>query len=95
MDLQLIIIVYVDDLNFVGTKYPLSTPIVGRSNKGDDLYHPRKEDKELIDELYLYLAMVRVLLYLAISTRSDIAFAISVLARHNTCPIIRHWNAEI
>lgn len=72
--------------------YPLSTPMVGRSNQGDDPYRPCEEEEEPLSEQYPYLAAVGGLLYLATSTRPDIAFAISVLARHSSRPTLRHWN---
>jgi len=57
-----IIVVYVDDLNLVGTKYPLLTPLIGCSNKGDDSYLPCKEEEPL-GEQYPYLATIGALLY--------------------------------
>jgi len=30
--------------------YLLSTPMVGRSNKGNDPYHPYKEEEETLNE---------------------------------------------
>ena len=72
--------------------HPLSTPMVGRSNKGDDPYRPCEEEEEILGEQYPYLAAVGALLYLATSTRPDISFAVSVLARHSARPTLRHWN---
>jgi len=67
--------------------YLLSTPIIGHSNNGDDPYRLCKEEK-LLSEQYLHLAKVGALLYLAPSTRPNITFAISILARHNACPLL-------
>ena len=72
--------------------HPLSTPMVGRSSKGDDPYRPCEEEEEILGEQYPYLAVVGALLYLATSTRPDISFAVSVLARHSARPTLRHWN---
>lgn len=72
--------------------YPLSIPTVGRNTKGDDLYHPYKEEEETLTKQYSYLAVVGGLLYLATSTRLDISFAVSILARHSARLTIRHWN---
>jgi hypothetical protein len=72
--------------------HPLSTPMVGRSSKGDDPYRPCEEEEEILGEQYPYLAAVGALLYLATSTRPDISFAVSVLARHSARPTLRHWN---
>jgi hypothetical protein len=40
-----------------------------------------------------YLAAVGALMYLATSTRPDIAYAVGYLARFNSNPGIAHWNA--
>ena len=67
--------------------HPLSTPMVGRSTNGDDPYRPCEEEKTL-SEQYPYLIAIGALLYLATSTRPDIAFAISILARHSAHPTL-------
>ena len=72
--------------------HPLSTPMVCRSNNDNDPYRPCEEEEETLSEQYPYLAAVGALLYLATSTRPDIAFAVSVLARHSARPTLRHWN---
>jgi hypothetical protein len=38
-----------------------------------------------------YRSAVGCLLYLALTTRPDIAYAVSVLSRHNSAPLQRHW----
>src|SRR5258708_10684571 len=40
-----------------------------------------------------YLSSVGSLMYLAIGTRPDIAFAVGLLSRFNSCPAKVHWNA--
>lgn len=72
--------------------YPLSRPMVGRGYNGHDSYRPCKEEEEILGDQYPYLVVVGALLYLATSTILDIAFAVSVLARHSVRPILRHWN---
>ena len=49
------------------------------------------EEEEYYDKTR-YLAAVGALLYLSTFTRSDISFAMSVLARHSKRPSIHHWN---
>jgi hypothetical protein len=38
-----------------------------------------------------YLSAIRTLMYLANSTRSDIASAVNLLARHDATPTKLHW----
>ena len=69
----------------------LSAPMIGRSRTQDDPYHPCEEEEEEFYDKTRYLAAVGAFFYLATFTRPDISFAISVLARHNQRPSIRHW----
>lgn len=69
---------------------PISAPMIGRSKTCDDPYRPCEEEEEEVDR-QRYLAAVGPLLYLATHTRSDIAFVVSVLARHSRKPTHRHW----
>ena len=63
------------------------------SSTFDDPYGPlEEEDEEEFPNKTRYLATVGALLYLSTYTRPNIAFATSVLARHNQRPGIRHWN---
>jgi len=39
-----------------------------------------------------YLSEIGSLLYLVKCTRSDISFALSLLAKYNSAPIRHHWN---
>ena len=71
---------------------PLSAPMIGRSKTSNDSYAPCKEEEEEFYNRTQYLAAVGALLYLSTYTRSDISFAVSVLARHSQKPGVRHWN---
>jgi hypothetical protein len=71
---------------------PLSAPMMGRSKTSDDPYRPCEEEEEEFYDRTCYLAAVGALLYLSTFTRPDISFSISVLARHNQKPAMRHWN---
>jgi hypothetical protein len=50
------------------------------------------EEKEEMNAIP-YINAVGSLMYLAIMTRPDIAYAVGVLARFNSNPGIKHWNA--
>ena len=71
---------------------PVSTPI----NPGISLTQsqcPSTPDEVQEMRTVPYISAVGSLLYLAISTRPDIAYAVSVLARFNTNPGKAHWAA--
>ena len=70
---------------------PLSAPMIGRSITKDDPYHPCQEEEEEFTDKTRYLAAVGALLCLATFTGLDISFTVSVLARHNHKPSMRHW----
>ena len=71
--------------------HPLSAPMIGKSKTGNDPYHPREEEEEVVDK-QRYLTAVGGFTYLTTHTRPDIAFATSMLARHSQNPTARHWN---
>jgi hypothetical protein len=72
--------------------YPAKTPMIGRSLQVDqDPYRPRKEGEEVLGAEYLYLSAIGALMYLANSTRPDIAFAVNLLGRYSAEPTKRHW----
>jgi hypothetical protein len=52
-----------------------------------------KEGDELLGPKVPYRAIVGSLLYVATWGRPDIAFAVTQLARFQTAPAIKHWNA--
>lgn len=60
----------------------LAAPMVGRSKTNDDPYQPHEEEGEIVDK-QKYLTAVGAFTYLTTHTRSDIAFATSILARHS------------
>src|SRR5260370_7723409 len=51
-----------------------------------------QEEKDYMSSIP-YLSAVGSLMYLAIGTRPDIAFAVGLLSRFNSCPAKVHWNA--
>jgi len=64
--------------------YPNKTPMVVRSlDKEKDIFRPREEGEEILGSEYPYLSLIGALMYLANSTRPDIAFAVNLLARHS------------
>ena len=67
-------------------KNSISAPMIGRSETSADQYRPCKEEEEEVDK-QRYLAAVKALISL---TPPDIAFATSVLARHNHNPTHQH-----
>ena len=72
--------------------YPNKTPMVVRSlDKEKDIFRPREEGEEILGSEYPYLSLIGALMYLANSTRLDIAFAVNLLARHSAAPTKRHW----
>ena len=72
--------------------YPNKTPMVVRSlDKEKDIFRPREEGEEILGSEYPYLSLIGALMYLANSTRPDIAFAVNLLARHSAAPTKRHW----
>ena len=56
-----------------------------------DVFRPRGEGEEILGSEFLYLSLIGALMYLANSTRPDIAFAVNLLARHSASPTKRHW----
>ena len=50
-----------------------------------------EEEEEILGPHVPYLSAIGALIYLANSTRPDIAFAVNLLARHSVEPTKRHW----
>ena len=72
--------------------HPTKTPMVVQSlDLNKDPFRPRDEGEGILGPEVPYLSAIGVLMYLANSTPPDIAFAVNLLARHNTIPTKRHW----
>ena len=73
--------------------HPLSTPMVVRSlDVNKDPFRPQEKDEEILGSEVPYLSAIGALMYLANTTRPDIAFAVNLLARYSSAPTRRHWN---
>jgi hypothetical protein len=73
--------------------YSARTPMVIHALKKDtDPFRPKEEGEEVLGQEYPYLSVIGVLMYLANSTRPDIAFIVNCLARHSMAPTMHHWN---
>ena len=69
----------------------LSISIVVRSlDINKDPFRPHENDEELLCPKVPYLSAIGTLLYLANTTRPDIAFSVNVLARYSSTPTRRH-----
>ena len=72
--------------------YPSRTPMVVRSlDMEKDPFRPRDDGEEILGQEYPYLSAIGALMYLANSTRPDVAFAVNLLARYSAAPTKRHW----
>jgi len=72
--------------------YPTKTLMVVRSiDIKKDHFRPPDEGEEVLGSQVPYLSVVGALMYFANSIRSDIAFAVNLLARHSAKPTKRHW----
>ncbi|GJT46045.1 reverse transcriptase domain-containing protein [Tanacetum coccineum] len=66
---------------------PLSTPMTGRSlNVDNDPFRPCEDDEEVLGPEVPYLSAFGALMYLTNCTRSDISFAVNLLARFSSSP---------
>jgi hypothetical protein len=65
--------------------------VLEKFNIKTDPFRPLDEGEEALGPQVPYLSAIRALMYLANSTRPDIAFAVNLLARHNAAPTKRHW----
>jgi hypothetical protein len=73
--------------------YPSKTPMVVRAlEKDTGPFRPRQEGEEVLGSEYSYLSVIRALMYLSNNIRSDIAFAVNLLARYSAAPTIHYWN---
>jgi len=55
-----------------------------------DPFKPREEGEKKLGPQVPYLSVVGALMYLTNSNRSDIAFAVNLLARHSATPTKCH-----
>ena len=73
--------------------HPLITPMVVRSlDVNKDPFQTQEKDEEILGSEVPYLSAIGALMYLANTTRPDIAFAVNLLARYSSAPTRRHWN---
>ena len=73
--------------------HPLSTPMVVRFLEVDkDPFRPKEDIEDILGLEVPFLSAIGELLYLANCTKTDIAFAIKLLARFSASPTRRHWN---
>ncbi|XP_051124753.1 secreted RxLR effector protein 161-like [Andrographis paniculata] len=72
--------------------HSLSTLMVVRTlDPIKDPFRPKVENEEALGPEVPYLSAIGALMYLANSTRPDIAFAVNLLARFSAMPTQRHW----
>jgi hypothetical protein len=72
--------------------YPSKTLMVVRSlDLEKDPFRSRDDEEQILGSEFPYLSAIGALMYLANNTRPDIAFAVNLLARHNSAPMKRHW----
>ena len=56
-----------------------------------DPFRPCEEEEDILGPHVPYLSAIGALMYLANSTRPDIAFAVNLLARHSATSTKCHW----
>jgi len=56
-----------------------------------DPFRPQDAGEEILGPHVSYLSAIGALMYLANSTKLDIAFTVNLLARHSAAPTKRHW----
>jgi hypothetical protein len=72
--------------------YPSKTPKVVRSlDVEKDPFRPRDDGEELLGPEVPYLSVIGALMYIANYMKSDLAFALNLLARHSAAPNKLHW----
>src|SRR6185436_18756831 len=74
--------------------YPAKAPMVVRSiDLEKDVFRRQDRREEILGSEFPYLSLIGALMYLANSTRPDIAFAVNLLARRSAAPTKRHWES--
>ena len=76
----------------MGSCHPVKTPMDPGAHLTKDMGPVTSADKQEMQK-YPYLSAVGALMYLAISTRPDIIYAVAFLARFNANPGLPHWHA--
>jgi hypothetical protein len=71
---------------------PVSTPLNPGSHLSTSMC-PQNDAEALEMCQYPYISVVGSLMYLAVTTRPDIAYAAGILARFNSNPGLAHWQA--
>ena len=71
---------------------PVSTPLDPDIHLSKDMSPQTPEEVEYMKRVP-YLSAVGSLMYLAVGTRPDIAYAVGVLSRFNSCAGPQHWKA--
>ena len=67
--------------------HSLSTPMIMRSlDMNDDSFWSQSKDEEILGDETPYLSAIRALLHLANNTRSNIYFAVNLVARFSSSP---------
>jgi hypothetical protein len=56
-----------------------------------DPFRPKEDGEDVLGPDFPYLSAIGALMYLANSTRPDIAFSVNLLARYSAAPTKRHW----
>jgi hypothetical protein len=64
--------------------------VVRSLDMNKDEFRPKDENKELLGSEVPYLSAIGALMYATNCTRSDIAFAVNVLARYSAAPTKHH-----
>src|SRR6266571_4734914 len=71
---------------------PVSTPLNPGTRLSTSMC-PQNDAEALEMRQYPYISVIGCLMYLAVTTRPDIAYAAGVLARFNSNPGLAHWQA--
>ncbi|KAF3678630.1 60S ribosomal protein L5-1 [Capsicum annuum] len=91
-----ILTVYVDDINLIGTPIELQKAIDYLKKEFEmkdlDPFRPQEKNEELLSPEIPYLSTIGALMYLANTTRPDIPFSVNLLARYSSAPTRRHLN---
>jgi hypothetical protein len=76
----------------MGKVYLSKTPIIVRALEVDTDPFRSLEEGDVLDPKFPYQSAIEALMYLANSTRPNIAFVVNLLARHSVASTKHHWN---